>query len=162
MKTFCVLALLFSFTGSAAEARRGADPDSPQKDAFYWVPVAPELSPFAGFRIEDFELEVVGGRTKVEYSLPLHLVGVHHEIHFFGPAAPDAQGNLVLTGENGTLHCRAATAECRAKYENLPINREGAVARIREISVDEAEAVAREAVFQSFSTEGIGFMIFPR
>lgn len=153
---------MFSFILNSAEARRRPDPATPQKDAFYWVPVAPELSAFAGFRIEDFELEVVDGQTKVEYTLPLHLVGVLHKLHFFGPAAPDDQGNLVLTGENGTLHCRAATAECRAKYEKLPVNRDGALARIREISASEAEAGARAAVFQSFSTEGIGFLIFPR
>ncbi len=156
-----LICLLSALIVPSAQARRGYEPGpGGQQSAFYWVPVSTELSPYAGFRIDDFEMEVEAGRTKVEYSLPLHLVGVSHKLHFYGPIEPDAEGNLVLTGENGRLVCRVSAAQCHAKYENLPFNQEGASRYIREISASEAEAKARELVFTAFSTEGVGFLLF--
>ncbi len=86
----------------------------------YEVPVGAELAAAALYDVPIVEWTVEGGVAKLEYDLPLGLVGKAIKLEFLGPAGASAPTGA-LTGAPGTADCTVdgAAISCLEKMAGL-------------------------------------------
>lgn len=71
---------------------------------FYDVPVPPELAAAATYAAPEVHWTVANGQARLEYDLPVGLVGGHIEVAFVGSFDPNADKQH-LAGPAGTAEC---------------------------------------------------------
>src|SRR5512139_591557 len=89
---------------SETNGEAGAAPVSGQFAGVYEVPVTPELAAAATYAVAEVEWSVVNGTAKLEYDLPVGLVGGVVRVEFSG-AYDGSAANASLAGAAGTADC---------------------------------------------------------
>lgn len=159
MKKFNACTLAFLILSSAAFGAN-RDASTTYKNAFYWIPVRQELTQYAGFQLQDFSERLRDSTLKIEYNLPAELTGQLTQVEFEGPATPNAAGKIELRGPHGTLLCETSRKSCQANYRDLAIDKNAVKLQLEKISKSPEEFSARMSVAESFSTEGVGFILY--
>lgn len=159
MKKLIAPTLAFLILSSTAFASN-RDPNIAYKNAFYWIPVRQELTQYSGFQLKDFSEKLKDSIIKIEYNLPEELVGNPTKVEFEGPATPNTAGKIELRGLHGTLICDTNRKSCQASYRDLSIDKDAVKSQIEKISKSPEEFSARVLVAETFSTEGVGFIIY--
>lgn len=136
--------------GSAAHVFRGT----------YEVPVTDELASAAVYDVPEVEWKISNGAAKLEYDLPLGLVGKAIRVEFTGSYDASA-ATVTLAGAPGTAACDVASAgvDCNETMSGLlPIEPDYAV--IEQIAQAEYPGPAQHRidVAKQFSVDPIGIV----
>lgn len=167
VSTRIFVATLTLTIASSGLARRGEGDGNNSKvlisdTGFYWVPAEKAESGVSGFLLRDFSVEKVKDvRLKVEYQLPVELVGQPQSVEFEGSLTPDEMGQNILKGTHGTLTCNLKQRLCKGAYEKLNIDAalvEQTINSNTDFSTE--EKALRLGVAIAFSTEPVGFILF--
>lgn len=125
--------------------------------ATYTVPVPAELTGFAKFDLNDAVLSTVGSKITLSYSLPKELVGDNYgAIVLRGKKRSDSA--FTLKGEFGDATClaNAQKTECIVDYDDLVIDRIGAVVAINARTENLRERALLIEVARIFESEPVG------
>lgn len=127
----------------------------------YEVPVAPELAAAAVYDVAEVEWTIVNGSVKLEYDLPLGLVGKDLRVEFTGPIDL-AAGTAKLVGPPGDATCvlTSTTVSCTEQMNGLlPIAPDLAV--VEQIAKTQFAGAAslRVDVAKQFSVDPIGIVL---
>lgn len=112
----------------------------------------------AGTYEMNFRLRVKGSVYRAKYDLPLDLTGVENEIDATGRM--DAEGILVLKGENALLKCSMEQKMCHAEYSNLVIDPVKVKERLEAQGLSADQVQLRLSVTDQFGGEPIGVIYF--
>jgi len=136
-----------------------SDPVPPPAGVYrgtYFVPVSPELEPYALFELESVRLEARGAELGLQYDLPELLLGEARGVSFRGGAT--AGGEYRLEGDDGVATCRPSAGRWRCEEALSGIELDAnKIDRLLEHMPD-AEARARREVADRFSTDPIGVL----
>jgi hypothetical protein len=145
-------------THGAAPATE-SDPAPPAAGVYrgtYFVPVPPELEPYALFELDSVRVEARGDELGLHYDLPELLLGEPRGLSFRGGAAAD--GEYRLEGDDGVATCRPSAGRwrCEEALNGIELDA-GKIDRLLERMPD-AEARARRGVADRFSIDPIGVL----
>jgi hypothetical protein len=145
-------------TGSDAPST-SSDPAPPPAGVYrgtYFVPVPPELEPYASFELEAVRVEVRGDELGLDYDLPELLLGERRGLSFRGGAT--AAGEYRLEGDDGVATCRPSAGRWRCDEALNGIELDASkIDRLLEL-MPGAEARARRTVADRFSIDPIGVL----
>lgn len=154
MKRMKLMLALVTMVSASMATASGRDVLFPEVE--YAVPVAAGLEPFAVFPLEDYSVRIRRGmHGKIEYNLPMELVGEPMEIELEGTMVP-VNGVIHLSGPLGTAEC--AGEECVIDYKNLNINPVLVEKFLRGISQNEQEFQTRMGIAGDFRLDPRGFI----
>jgi hypothetical protein len=145
-------------TGNGAPAT-SSDPDPPAAGVYrgtYFVPVPPELEPYALFELESVRVEARGDELGLQYDLPELLLGEPRGLSFRGGATAD--GEYRLEGDDGVATCRPSAGRWRCDEALNGIELDASkIERLLE-ALPDAEARGRRGVADRFSVDPIGVL----
>lgn len=126
----------------------------------YEVPVGPDLAAAAVYDVAEVEWTITSGVVKLEYDLPLGLVGKQLRVEFTGPIDV-AGGTASLLGPPGDAACDVATAKvsCTEQMKGLlPVNPDLAV--VEQVAQAEMPGAVSQRldVAKQFSVDPIGIV----
>lgn len=145
-------------TGNRAPATP-SDPDPPAAGVYrgtYFVPVPPELEPYALFELESVRVEARDDELGLQYDLPELLLGESRGLSFRGGATAD--GEYRLEGDDGVATCRSSAGRWRCDEALNGIELDASkIERLLE-PLPDAEARGRRGVADRFSVDPIGVL----
>jgi len=150
-------------SGGASGAGGGAAlPTSGEFHGTYEVPVSADLAAAALYDVPVVEWSVTDGVAKLEYDLPLGLVGTAIRLEFVGPAGASAPTGP-LTGPPGTADCTftGTAVSCLEKMAGLlPITPDYAVVEQLAKTEYAGPPADRVNVTKRFVSDPIGIVHF--
>ena len=136
-----------------------SDPSPPAAGVYpgtYFVPVPPELEPYALFSLESVRLELRGDELELQYDLPELLLGEARQISFRGGAA--ASGEYQLEGDEGVARCRRSAGRLRCDEVLGGVDIDTRKIDRLLATMPRAEASARRSVADRFTIDPIGVL----
>ncbi|MFT3775986.1 MAG: hypothetical protein QM820_62375 [Minicystis sp.] len=128
----------------------------------YEVPVTPDLASAATYDVAEVEWTVANGTAKLDYALPLGLVGKSVRVEFTGPVGASA-ATAQLSGVAGTAAC-TFTGTAISCLENMAglLPMEPDLAVIEQLAKTEyaGPAADRITVAKQFASDPIGIVHF--